>query len=61
MACAGIIPWAWVFKLLKSAGRVSNAVSKAIKWEDRVSAARVLMTKWSDKVNDLVRRGMGKR
>ncbi|MGB3438715.1 MAG: RHS repeat-associated core domain-containing protein [Actinophytocola sp.] len=60
VACAGVIPWARVLKLLKSAGRVFNAVRKALKWEDRVSAARALMTRWSDRVNDLVRKGMDK-
>lgn len=59
-ACAGIIPWARILKLIKSAGRIIDAVGKALRWEDRVSEARAMMSRWSDRVNALVRQGMAK-
>ncbi|RSM78190.1 type IV secretion protein Rhs [Kibdelosporangium aridum] len=39
-ACAGIIPWGRMLKLVSSAGKVFRAVRKALHWEDRVNAAR---------------------
>lgn len=39
-ACAGIVPWGRMLKLVASAGKVFRAVRKALHWEDRVNAAR---------------------
>jgi RHS repeat-associated protein len=56
-ACAGIIPWGKVLKLVKSVGKIAKAVAKAIKWEKRVNEARATMGKMAGRVNDFIRKG----
>ncbi|WP_436495337.1 RHS repeat-associated core domain-containing protein [Actinokineospora sp. HUAS TT18] len=56
-ACAGIIPWGRILKLIKSAGKIFDAVRKALKWEDRVAAAQAKLHKWRERTMDLMRKG----
>jgi RHS repeat-associated protein len=59
-ACAGIIPWAKVFKLVKSASKIYDAVRKALKWEERVAEATSRLRKLEERTEALVRAGQSK-
>lgn len=56
-ACAGLIPWAKIAKLVKTAGKLADAINKAIKWEERVAAARQKLKAFNNRVNALIRQG----
>ncbi|CAM4299546.1 RHS repeat-associated core domain-containing protein [Kibdelosporangium persicum] len=57
LACAGIIPWGKVAKLLSSAKKVFKAVQKALDWEERVRAARRTMGRFAELTSEYVKEG----
>jgi RHS repeat-associated protein len=59
-ACASILPWGKVLKIVKSATKIFDAVRKAIKWEQKVEAAREKIAKIKAVTQSLVRKGMDK-
>ncbi|MCG8918770.1 type IV secretion protein Rhs [Actinokineospora sp. PR83] len=56
-ACAGLIPWGKLLKLVKTAGKIISIVRKAMAYEDRISAIRQKLNRWRERTLELAKAG----